>query len=237
MNLKDKKVDLKFCALGPFLVQTKIEQEFIDLLLEKGDECRKKNLDYAYNSKHQFQLAPWKVPLAGMVREAHYYDNKEYAKWFLPKISPYIDEYIKEVSDYSSAPAFRGPKQMLDMDFVDIPSLWVNYQKGSEYLPPHNHDGDLSFVIYLQVPDEIKKESEEVIGSGSFPGHINFDYGVQLPFSNNCFRHLPEVGDLFIFPAWLKHHVYSFKADVERISVSGDIFFKPINITSWSNAK
>ena len=34
---------------------------------------------------------------------------------------------------------------------------------------------------------------------------------------------MPEVGDLIIFPAWLQHHVNSFKADVERISVSGNL--------------
>ena len=53
-------------------------------------------------------------------------------------------------------------------------------------------------------------------------------------FSNNCFRHLPEVGDLFIFPAWLIHHVYAFKSDVERISVSGNIEFEPITTTCWN---
>ena len=57
------------------------------------------------------------------------------------------------------------------------------------------------------------------------PGMINFDYGVELPFSINTFYHLPEVGDLFLFPAWLTHHVFAFKADVERISVSGNIIF------------
>ena len=127
------------------------------------------------------------------------------------------------------------------MNVVNIPSLWINYQRGFEYIPPHNHDGDLSFIIYLQVPDEIKKENEELrriqntIGLQSFPGHISFDYGVQLPFSKNCFRHFPVVGDLFIFPSWLDHHVYSFKADAERISVSGNVEFEPINVTSWSS--
>ena len=33
----------------------------------------------------------------------------------------------------------------------------------------------------------------------------------------------PEEGDMFIFPAWLKHWVYPFKSDCERISVSGNV--------------
>ena len=58
------------------------------------------------------------------------------------------------------------------------------------------------------------------------PGMIVFDYGVQVPFTITRFYKLPEVGDLYIFPAWLSHHVYAFNSDVERISMSGNIKFK-----------
>ena len=33
----------------------------------------------------------------------------------------------------------------------------------------------------------------------------------------------PEVGDMFIFPAALKHWVIPFKSDVVRVSVSGNV--------------
>ena len=208
-------VDLKFHALSPFIVQTKIEQEFIDLLLEKGKESQKKN------------LPGWTGPFdhAGVVKEAHYYDNKEYGPWFIPKFSPYMDAYIKGVSDYCQR-AFRWKKQPLN---INLTSLWINYQQALEYNPPHNHDGDVSFVIYLQVPDEIKKENKEMQGvhNNLGPGVIHFDFpGVQLPFCGTTFSQLPEVGDLFMFPSWLTHHVSSFKTDVERISVSGNINFE-----------
>ena len=65
------------------------------------------------------------------------------------------------------------------------------------------------------------------------------DYNILLPYVDEFLKmytqvfeqwknqkyqsHFPEVGDLFIFPAWLKHYVAPFKADVERISVSGNI--------------
>ena len=35
--------------------------------------------------------------------------------------------------------------------------------------------------------------------------------------------HFPEEGDMFIFPAWLKHWVSPYKSDVVRVSVSGNI--------------
>ena len=103
-----------------------------------------------------------------------------------------------------------------------------NYQKALEYNPPHNHKADLSFIIYLQVPDEIKKENEKMQGvhNNEGPGMIVFDYGIDMPLSIGSYSTLPRVGDILIFPAWLPHYVHAFKSDVERISVSGNIIFK-----------
>ena len=88
--------------------------------------------------------------------------------------------------------------------------------------------GDLSFVIYLQVPDEIERENDETAHehNNEGPGMILFDYGMEMPLSINRIAHMPRTGDAFIFPAWLIHHVYAFKSDVERISVSGNITLK-----------
>jgi hypothetical protein len=33
---------------------------------------------------------------------------------------------------------------------------------------------------------------------------------------------MPEEGDMYIFPAWLKHWVAPYKSDCTRISVSGN---------------
>ena len=35
--------------------------------------------------------------------------------------------------------------------------------------------------------------------------------------------HFPEEGDMFIFPAWVKHWVSPYKSDCVRVSVSGNI--------------
>ena len=35
--------------------------------------------------------------------------------------------------------------------------------------------------------------------------------------------HFPEQGEMFMFPAWLKHWVSPFQSDCTRISVSGNI--------------
>ena len=190
---------------GPFVLETKVEQEFVDIVLEKGNESREKNLD------HRSQLA-------GMIDNEYYYED--YDDWFLPKFTPYINLYIETLKS-NWLPNNTISKQW------KMKNLWINYQQAYEYNPPHNHGGDVSFVIYLQVPDEIVKENKETTHehNNAGPGMIVFDYGVQVLFTITRYCKLPEVGDLYIFPAWLPHYVHAFKSNVERISVSGNIKF------------
>ena len=197
-------INFKFPYWGPFIMETKVEQEFIDILLEKGNESREKNLD---NRKK----------LAGMIDNEYYYED--YEEWFIPKFTPYITSYMNALKDNWI------PKQKPFMEWY-TKALWINYQKANEY----NHSEDLSFVIYLQVPVELEKELKETedLHNNSGPGTINFDYGIEMPFSINHFHKFPRVGELFIFPAWLTHYVHAFKSDVERISVSGNISFDKV---------
>ena len=121
-------IQYKFPYWGPFLLETKVEQEFVDILLEKGKESRDKNLDY-------------RSKLAGVIDNEFYYEN--YEEWFYPIFNPYVNAYIDGVSDYRTD-AFKSPTTSWILD-----ALWINYQKANEYNPPHNHSEDLSFVIYL----------------------------------------------------------------------------------------
>ena len=188
-------------------METRVEQEFVDILLEKGKESRDKNLDS-------------RKKLAGMLDHEYYYKN--YEEWFVPFFDPYVNAYIDAVSDYRSD-AFKSPTTSWILN-----ALWINYQKANEYNPPHQHNKDLSFVIYLQVPAELEKEFKESEGvhATTGPGTINFNYGIEMPFLIDTFFKFPEVRDILIFPAWLTHYVHAFKSDVERISVSGNIKFK-----------
>ena len=199
-------INFKFPYWGPFIMETKVEQEFIDILLEKGNESREKNLD---NRKK----------LAGMIDNEYYYED--YEEWFIPKFTPYANFYTECLK--STWMPIQNP-----IKEYSVISLWVNYQKANDYNPPHTHEGDISFVVYLQVPDEIKKENEKMKGvhNNDGPGKIVFDYGMAMTFSISGFDKLPEVGDIFIFPAWLIHYVHAFKSDVERISVSGNVTIK-----------
>ena len=104
-----------------------------------------------------------------------------------------------------------------------LASLWINYQKANEFNPPHDHDGKLSFVAYLQIPEELKKENAAYRGKSCGPGGIQFIYGNGPRDCVTYMSFFPEENDIFIFPAWLKHWVAPFKSDCTRISVSGNI--------------
>ena len=202
MGINEKSYNFPYW--GPFVLETTVGQEFVDLLLEKGNESREKNLDYR---KH----------LAGMIDNEYHYED--YEGWFIPEFNPYVNLYLDTlVSNWL-------PDDNISKSYY-IQSLWINYQKANEYNPPHNHTGDFSFIIFLQVPDEIKKENEEVRGrhNNNGPGMINFIYGESIPFFINHYSSLPSTKDIYIFPSSLRHFVHAFKSDVERISVSGNIF-------------
>ena len=64
-------------------------------------------------------------------------------------------------------------------------------------IPPHDHSEALSFVIYLKIPEALKKENKEYIGTSRGPGSIMFTYGegrkkihyLPIPFPRRT-RHL-----------------------------------------------
>jgi len=198
---------------GPLIIKTKITEAFVNKLLTEGDKARSMEQDKSSE-------------LAGVLDGQYYY--KDFEEWFDTRFKPVITLYQSKLNEYLS------PEHMEEQFGTKIPfntkvkSLWINYQRQYEYQPIHKHTGDLSFVIYLQVPKEIDQEVKEREGThnNSGPGKINFTIGPHMPFSITTYDELPKVGDVFIFPAWVQHYVNSFKSNVERISVSGNITLK-----------
>lgn len=215
-----------FSYWGPYVVHTRFKDPtIVEELLEKAiesrtDEERSKQLDARAN-------------LAGQIEEEFWYED--YNDWFVPRFAPYVNLYLEGLRDYKSdsfehiysrsAKVSGKPRQIqVNLEWV-LDSLWVNFQKPREYNPPHHHTGDISFVLFLQVPEGIKKENEAIKGihNNEGPGMLIFDYGEHIPFSLARCSKMPEVGDIIMFPSWLRHQVHDFKSEGERISVSGNI--------------
>ena len=210
--MKDQKISVSTFNWGPCVIKLKIIDELKNLLLEGG---KKSTRDF-------------RDKLAGILDNEKGYDE-ETVKKAVPYMSQYLGVYDQMYQKFVGKPYDKKPEYI-------ISALWINYQKANEFNPPHDHDGKLSFVTYLQIPDELKKEHAAYTGKSCGPGGIQFIYG---DGPRDCVTYqsfFPEEGDMFIFPAWLKHWVAPYKSDCIRISVSGNVHDSaPLNnITSFA---
>ena len=203
----NKEIPVSTFNWGPCVIKLKIEDSFKKLLI---DEAKNNTEDY-------------KDKLAGILDHETGYTPQSKEK-ILPMLSRYIGVYDQMYQRYVNKPYEMKPEYILS-------ALWINYQKPNEFNPPHDHDGKLSFVIYLSIPEELKKEHKEYEGKSCGPGGIQFIYGNGPRDAITYASFLPEEGDMFIFPAWLKHWVAPYKSDVTRISVSGN-FHDQVNLNN-----
>jgi uncharacterized protein (TIGR02466 family) len=191
-------MNYNFYYWGPFLFKTKILEEEVKKILSfcKRDE----KLDFRHK-------------LAGHLKEEYLLNNED----IFPILFPYMETYVKTRYEQWNKP-FEGT--------IEMQKVWVNYMKQGEFNPPHIHDSDLSCVLYLQIPKDIVKNREDHVANSGVPGSITFNYGENLSNNNFTYSFFPEIGDFFIFPAWLEHYVFPFKSTEERISLSAN--FKEI---------
>lgn len=174
--------------------------------------------------------------LAGHIADEKFYSDLVKSK-FGSNILEKIKEYIESIIDVRPIEC-KNYKTTLN-------SLWINRQKSAEHNPPHRHsNGEISFVIYLDFPEEII--NEQPFSEASYqPGTISFFYGnnTQLKITpENQFvdkllspidiiEYKPRIGEMLIFPSYLIHYVSPFYTEgVERISVSGNIGVVQSNI-------
>ena len=196
---KPKTIPISIFNWGPCVVKCKIEPHFRDLLLK---EAGKNKIDF-------------RDKLAGQIdKETGFSDESK--KKLLPILSQYFGVYDQAYEKFTNKPYQKRPEYVMS-------ALWINYQKKNEFNPPHDHDGKLSFVIYLQIPDKLKKENADYNGKSCGPGGIQFLYGEGPRDAITYMSYFPEECDMFIFPAWLKHWVSPYQSDCTRISVSGNV--------------
>tara|TARA_R100000988_G_scaffold103727_1_gene84478 strand:- start:4481 stop:5086 length:606 start_codon:yes stop_codon:yes gene_type:complete len=179
---------------GPFLMQTKITNEEVAAI--KKLCVKSKKLDF-------------RKKLAGVIEHEYTINRKEYQKI----IKEYLDCYKHGYQKFHNNTL--GP--------LTCNSAWVNYMVAGESNPPHTHSScHFSSVLYLDTPPGLIKENKDYLGSSEGPGAIIFRYGEQRMHNITEHAHLPESGDLFIFPFNLMHYVVPFKSKGERISVAAN---------------
>ena len=204
MSDKEKKkikITYQMFRWGPLLVKTTIPEE---LRLKFLNEAKASTLDF-------------ETKLAGMIKkEVGFRDSKIFIPFFTQMFDMYADAQFKWAPEVGAKP--EDFKQQYTLD-----SLWANFQGPGDFNPPHDHGGALSWVIYLTIPEALKEEQAAYKGRSAGPGGITFIYGEGPRTFITHHSHFPQEGDMFLFPAGLKHWVYPFKSDCTRVSVSGNV--------------
>ena len=199
---KDKLNQIKYGILhwGPCIVKTQVDQATLDLLLSEGAVSKE-------------DASP---ELAGVLKNQFHYRDKNKFQNFMEDTFNLYNAAMKQWKETTS----KTPSTFF------LEKIWINYQGPNEFNPPHSHGGALSFVIFAKIPMELRVENQNYKGLSAGPGGITFLYG---DTEDRCITNhsvFPEVGDMYIFPAWVKHWVYPFKSDCTRISISGNVIDK-----------
>ena len=143
---------------------------------------------------------------------------------FMNIISPHIQAFLLGI-DQDKNVFFKSQDSTI-LKFHIGGGPWINFQKANEFNPVHTHNGTLSAVIYVDIPEElIQEQAHQTVNSNKYsPGKIDFIYGEEGNLSTTMHTFSPKTGDILFFPASLKHTVYPFKSDVERISISFNVY-------------
>ena len=145
----------------------------------------------------------------------------------------YIKKNVSELKDYVLDCVKEYEKNFKYVDtlkllsksvpfFADPP--WVNVQKRYEYLPLHDHDGILSYNIWIQIPYDIKKELHKQAGE------LQFIYPMVASAKMGKHRFIlskADEGHLLMFPSMFLHTLYPFYTSKKvRLSIAGNILFE-----------
>ena len=182
---------------GPCIVKTQVDQATLNLLLSEGEASKE-------------DASP---ELAGVLKNQFHYRDKDKFNKFMEGTFNLYNNAMKQ---------WKETNEKVPSTYF-LEKLWINFQGPNEFNPPHSHGGALSFVIFAKIPIELRAENQNYKGLSAGPGGITFLYG---DTDDRCITNhsvFPEEGDMYIFPAWVKHWVYPFKSDCTRISISGNV--------------
>jgi hypothetical protein len=197
-----QQIGAEFLHFGPKLMRTTITEEFRKELYRRGE----------------LTVQSYENQLAGHVKKENRFTNSDDLKYFEMMTEPYFTSYIDDYNKYMG----------LTCESFSLVSLWINWMEPGDFNPPHIHFGDLSFVLYVDVPEEIHEENKKYVGTHNGPGCIDFIQQFERDdfFSRGAYTFVPKSGDFFIFPALLPHMVAPYKSNVKRVSIAGNVTLK-----------
>lgn len=127
----------------------------------------------------------------------------------------------------------KQTKRNEDYPHWNLKSMWINFQKKHEHNPLHDHGGNLSFVMWVQIPYDLQEELKlsNCKNSNALTNSL-FSF-VYTNVFGEVIKNLVRVdksyeGNIIMFPSNLKHMVHPFyTSDDYRISISGNLTVEP----------
>lgn len=165
----------------------------------------KQEIDFILNNENQCQQNKINEKLAGQIeREYSIQHSKDYIENLM---LPLVTEYIKIFSHNKDILTEPGP--------ICLDSCWLNLQRSNEFNPMHNHNGLLSFVLWISLP--FTYEEEQLLGPGA-NSYSNVASTFQFMYLNcigeTCTYTLPAdrsyENTVILFPSEMMHCVYLF---------------------------
>ena len=163
--------------------------------------------------------------LAGNISKSLLIKDKD--NWFFQTVLiPLIGKFAE------CYPSYMSSISILTEDApYGLHPFWVNFQKETEFNPPHDHSGLWSFVIWVKIPTDWREQHALPISANSnTPKASDFEFQFtsmmgQLAY-HSYYLDKEAEGNMLFFPAKLMHSVHPFyNCDKERISISGNICF------------
>ncbi len=197
---------------GPPIYISSLTDEFISLLKTIAKQSKQSGDNIGNRSAGNLDSQ----------HEAVFVDNQ--VELFLNNITPHILNCVTEF-DVNRDIVFNNATNTGNITYHLAGGPWINFQGPAEFSPLHTHPGMLAAVLYIDIPECIEEENKTAINSvRPSAGMIEFISGSDGFWWGSVYGHKPKTGDLIIFPSALKHVVYPFKSDAERISMSFNVF-------------
>lgn len=182
-----------------------------DLFLELQEECNEAEKT-RYSTGSSLEMVSG-LSGTGTAKHYHVKNNEKLKNYVLDLSELYVQQNTGFVEKHK---IFSNKVQCVALN------PWINVQERGEYIPNHDHDGVLSYSIWMHIPYDIEKE----LTNSKFASTFQISY---LSIVGDQLYHTIAVdksmeGTLIMFPSNLKHCVYPFyTTENRRLSISGNI--------------
>ncbi len=189
---------------GPSVLKTRMPEKMIDQFNKYVDKIVK-DREKSKKQDHGDSLVADVTQEIKLEKEIM--DETGWLKFLVERIGRWIDIEQKQ--------------RITEMKMI---TTWVVRQFKNEFNPTHWHEGHISGAGFLKVPKNLGEFSQSKPSNTYQGGNLNLVHGQRAFLNKSTYHIFPKVGDLYIFPNYLMHHVYPFKnSDEERRSISFNV--------------